>query len=169
MRSCVCGITTVESLLQTASVWSRGLDESHCVYLQRIILWKKKPLTHLKSQLRLDDHLVCGQLSRTMNPFCLTMFYFYSWLHGLGAKREEWNGCFVCCHYIVCLPYVFCILYRMLSLSLCLPFCLCRHWISLSLGHQLTATQLVQRISSLVLEMNVFVNDLWQRNENNGK
>lgn len=42
----------------------------------------------------------------------------------------------------------------------CLPFCLCHHCISLSLGHQLIATQLVQRVSSLVLEMNVFVNDL---------
>lgn len=89
-------------------------------------------------------------------------------LHG-GGKREEWNGCFVYCHYFVCLPYVFCIVYCMFSLSMCLPFCLCCHWISLSLGHQLIATKLVQCISSLVLEMNVFVNDLWQINENNRK
>lgn len=128
-------------------VWWSGWIAS-CVPSEDYTMNKKKPLSHLKNQLRLDDHLVSGRLRRTMNPFCLTVFYFYSWLHGFGVKRQERNGCFVCCRYIVCLPYVFCIVYCMFSLSLCLPFCLRHHCISLSLGHQLIATQPVQHFSS---------------------
>lgn len=41
VRSHVCGITTVESVLPTTGVWSRVLDLASCVYIQRIKMFKK--------------------------------------------------------------------------------------------------------------------------------
>lgn len=58
VRSCVCGISTLESWLQTGGVWSRVLAEFSS--LSRGLYFYVLGLPHFKNRLRLDDRPACG-------------------------------------------------------------------------------------------------------------
>ncbi len=94
MRSRVCGIATVKSLVQTAGVRSRGLGESSSSSVLRAIRLKIRwncphvfDLPHFKNYLRFENPLVWASLKcrsecpqsdmRTLLCFCLHALWWW--------------------------------------------------------------------------------------------